>query len=580
MFFFDFLPFRNEKIAQLTLNNERFSATDDSNMEAPKLRERLRQLPPNLIKFWQVNFTKTVPLTDDCSPVALNDCRTSSMPFPRSSGILLHPSSFPSRFGIGDLGSDAYRFVDFLKSSKQQYWQVLPLGPTGYGNSPYMCYSAMAGNYFLISPEKLLEEGWITKGDLDGLPLFSDKHVDFENVIPVKVGLLIKACENFKNKASPAQQHAFAQFCVNKSGWLNNYALFMAIKDGQNGTSWNTWVPELAKRDPAALYQIEQELEKEILYYKFVQYEFFRQWSELKKYANQNGVNIIGDIPIYVAHDSADVWANPEIFALDAVTGAVALMAGVPPDYFSSTGQLWGNPVYNWEELEKQDFEWWVLRFEAILDYVDIIRIDHFRGFEAYWTVPFGETTAVNGEWIAAPGAALFETIKKRFGKLPILAEDLGVITDQVVALRDQFGFPGMRVLQFAFGSGADNPFLPFNYIHNAVVYTGTHDNDTTAGWFDSATDVEKQNLLTYLGGISSHGISWDVIRLALSSTANQALIPLQDVLGLGTEARMNFPGTVAGNWTWRYLPDVLTPELSDRLRNLTSIYGRASSQG
>ena len=498
------------------------------------------------------------------------------MPFPRSSGILLHPSSFPSRFGIGDLGLKAYDFIDFLKNSHQQYWQVLPLGPTGYGNSPYMCYSAMAGNYFLISPEKLLEEGLLIESDLADLPDFPADYVDFQEVIPVKVNLLIKACEEFKTKATLTQKQAFTKFCTDKGYWLNNYALFMALKDAQNGAGWHNWEPELAKREPAALAAMEQELAAEIFYYKFVQYEFFRQWSELKNYANENGVEIIGDIPIYVAHDSADVWANPEIFALDEETGAAALMAGVPPDYFSATGQLWGNPVYNWEELQKQDFKWWVLRFEAMLDYLDIIRIDHFRGFEAYWAVPQGETTAMNGEWIKAPGVALFETIRKQLGKLPVLAEDLGIITPEVEALRDQFEFPGMKILQFAFGSDPGNPFLPFNYNRNAVVYTGTHDNDTTVGWFNVANDYEKQNLLLYLGCISPDGVNWDLIRLALSSIANQAIIPLQDVLGLGTDARMNFPSTAEGNWQWRYQAGVLTQELSDRLKTLTLRCGRA----
>ncbi|WP_071188229.1 4-alpha-glucanotransferase [Trichormus sp. NMC-1] len=500
------------------------------------------------------------------------------MPFPRSSGILLHPSSFPSRFGIGDLGLEAYRFIDFLKNSYQQYWQVLPLGPTGYGNSPYMCYSAMAGNYFLISPEKLVDEGLLAENDFTNLPNFPADKVNFEQVIPIKVNLLIKACNNFKNHATAIQKKAFTDFCRTKGYWLDNYALFMALKDANNGESWNTWEPELAKREPAALAQITQKLEQEIFYYKFIQYEFFRQWSELKSYANENGIDIIGDIPIYVAHDSADVWANPGIFALDEETGKAALMAGVPPDYFSATGQLWGNPVYKWEELQKQDFKWWVQRFEAMLDYVDIIRIDHFRGFEAYWAVPQGEETAINGEWIEAPGVAFFEVIKQKLGKLPILAEDLGIITPPVEALRDQFEFPGMKVLQFAFGSDPGNPFLPFNYPRNAVVYTGTHDNDTTVGWFNSANDYEKQNLLLYLGSISPDGIHWDLIRLALSSIANQAIIPLQDVLGLGNQARMNYPSTAEGNWDWRYQGGVLSGELCDRLKNLTKLYGRAPS--
>lgn len=501
------------------------------------------------------------------------------MPFPRSSGILLHPTSFPSRFGIGDLGLEAYRFIDFLKESYQQYWQVLPLGPTAYGNSPYMCYSAMAGNPLLISPEKLLEEGLLAEEDFANLPAFSEEKLDFEQVLPIKVALLKKACENFKTNASPIQQREFAGFCDSKAYWLDNYALFMALKDDNQGASWHKWEPELVKREPEALDKVQRRLNAEIFYYKFVQFEFFRQWSDLKSYANMRDIEIIGDIPIYVAHDSADVWAHPDIFALDEETGEAAEMAGVPPDYFSATGQLWGNPVYNWEELEKQDFKWWVQRFEAMLDYVDIIRIDHFRGFEAYWSVPHGEETAINGKWIEAPGEAFFEVIREKLGKLPVLAEDLGVITPEVEALRDKFEFPGMKVLQFAFGSDPANPFLPFNYPRNAVVYTGTHDNDTTVGWFNTASDYEKQNLLLYLGCISSEGIHWDLIRLALSSVANQAIIPLQDVLGLGNEARMNFPSIPEGNWEWRYKAGALTEELSSRLKALTRLNGRAPQQ-
>ncbi len=498
------------------------------------------------------------------------------MPFPRSSGILLHPTSFPSRFGVGDLGLEAYRFIDFLKHTHQQYWQVLPLGPTGYGNSPYMCYSAMAGNPLLVSPEKLRDEGLLTEEDFANLPGFPVEKVDFDQVVPIKIGLLKKACENFKVNATDIQKNEFAGFCDSKAYWLNNYALFMALKDAHENASWHTWEPEFVKREPEALAQVQDRLNEEIFYYKFVQFEFFRQWSELKSYANMCGIDIIGDIPIYVAHDSADVWAHPDIFCLDEETGVAAQMAGVPPDYFSATGQLWGNPVYNWEELQKQDFKWWVQRFEAMLDYVDIIRIDHFRGFEAYWSVPQGEETAMNGKWVEAPGDAFFEVIRQKLGKLPVLAEDLGVITPEVEALRDKYEFPGMKVLQFAFGSDPGNPFLPFNYPRNAVVYTGTHDNDTTVGWFNSASDYEKHNLWLYLGCISSEGIQWDLIRLALSSIANQAIIPLQDVLGLGNEARMNFPSVAEGNWGWRYESAALTDELRDRLKVLTRLNGRA----
>ena len=498
------------------------------------------------------------------------------MPFPRCSGILLHPTCFPSRFGIGDLGADAYRFIDFLQQSNQQYWQILPLGPTGYGNSPYMCYSAVAGNPLLISPEKLKDEDLLAEEDLLNLPAFPGDRVDYQLVADTKIPLLQKACSNFKHHASPEQNQAFADFCSDKAYWLDDFALFMALKDRNQSASWYTWEVEIARHEPEAIQKAQEELSEVIFYYKFVQYEFFRQWSELKNYANERGVSIIGDIPIYVAHDSADVWAHRDIFCLDEETGEAAQMAGVPPDYFSATGQLWGNPVYDWENLEKQDFHWWVQRFEAMLDYVDIIRIDHFRGFEAFWSVPQGEETAVNGEWVKAPGDKLFETIREKLGKLPVLAEDLGTITPEVLALRDKFEFPGMKVLQFAFGSDPANPYLPFNVPQNCVIYTGTHDNDTSIGWYNTASDWEKRNLWLYLGSISPDGVNWDLIRLALSSVANQAIIPLQDILSLGTQARMNVPSQGEGNWEWRYYAEALTEELSDRLKNMTVLFRRA----
>lgn len=497
------------------------------------------------------------------------------MPFPRSSGILLHPTSFPSRFGIGDLGLEAYKFIDFLAKSNQQFWQVLPVGPTGYGNSPYMSYSAMAGNPLTISPEKLREQGLLFEEDFANLPTFPADRVDFGQVVQTKIPLLEKACENFKQQASSIQQKEFQGFCETKAYWLDDYALFMAIKDDKNGAGWHTWEPELAKKQPEAIEHWRRRLSDRIFYYKYTQFEFFRQWTELKQYANMRGIQIIGDIPIYVAHDSADVWGNPENFCLDE-TGEAALMAGVPPDYFSATGQLWGNPVYNWEQLQASNFKWWVQRFAAMLDYVDIIRIDHFRGFQAYWAVPQGETTAMNGEWVEAPGSALFRVLNEKLGKLPVLAEDLGVITPEVEALRDEFEFPGMKILQFAFGSDPGNPYLPFNYVRNCVVYTGTHDNNTTVGWFNELSDSDKDAVSSYLGCISPDGIHWDMIRLALSSVGNQAIIPVQDLLGLGTEARMNVPSQGDGNWEWRYQYDDLTDELSDRLKNLTQLYGRS----
>ena len=497
------------------------------------------------------------------------------MPFTRSSGILLHPTSFPSRFGIGDLGSEAYRFVDFLAQSAQQLWQILPVGPTGYGNSPYLSYSAMAGNPLLISPERLKDEGLLTDEDFANLPAFPVEKVDFEQVVKTKMPLLKLAYENFQPKATPVLQKEFAGFCESMAYWLDDYALFMALRDTHEGTSWHTWEREIAQRQPEALEQWRQRLSAEISFFKYTQFEFFRQWSELKRYANMRGIQIIGDIPIYVAHDSADVWAHPKIFCLHEETGEPALMAGVPPDYFSATGQLWGNPVYNWEQLQQQDFKWWVQRFQAMLEYIDIIRIDHFRGFQAYWAVPRGETTAINGEWIEAPGEALFQTLNQNLGKPPVLAEDLGTITPEVEALRDQFEFPGMKILQFAFGSGPDNPYLPFIYSRNCVVYTGTHDNDTTLGWFNQLPEYEKEAVLRYLGCTSSEGIHWDLIRLALASVGNQVIIPLQDILGLGTDSRMNVPSKAEGNWQWRYQADALTDELRDRLKTLTETYGR-----
>jgi 4-alpha-glucanotransferase len=498
------------------------------------------------------------------------------MPFPRSSGILLHPTSLPGRFGIGDLGEAAYQFVDFLHDTKQQIWQVLPLGPTGHGNSPYMSYSSMAGNPMLISVADLQRQGLLDESDLANLPQFPVDYVDYELTIPAKTALLVKAAENFKDRVTDEQRHEFEAFCAQRDFWLDDYAFFIALKGAHGGVSWNQWDVAIAKREPEAMEHWRLRLTSEIFYHKFLQYEFFRQWSGLKAYANERGISIVGDMPIYVAHDSADVWSLPHIFHLDPETGEPALMAGVPPDYFSTTGQLWGNPIYNWDEMQRWGFKWWHHRIEVLLEYVDLIRIDHFRGFQAYWEVKQGETTAMNGHWVEAPGRAFFQSLKEDLGSLPILAEDLGVITPDVEELRDEFEFPGMKILHFAFGSGPGNPYLPFNYTRNCLVYTGTHDNDTTVGWYENLQEWEREGLLSYIGHVSSDGIHWDLIRLALSSIANQAIVPLQDIFGLGSEARMNQPGQPAGNWTWRYQPEALQPELGDRLRRLTETYGRA----
>ncbi|HEY9752972.1 MAG TPA: 4-alpha-glucanotransferase [Coleofasciculaceae cyanobacterium] len=492
----------------------------------------------------------------------------------RASGILLHPTSLPGAFGAGDLGPEAYRFIDFLRATGQQIWQVLPLGPTGYGNSPYMCYSAMAGNPLLISLERLRDSGLLTNEELASFPRFDGDRVEFDPVMAARFPLLRLASQRFRT-ADAGNQEKFQAFCQNKSLWLEDYALFMALKAENQGQSWNQWDGALAKRNPDALKQSASRLAEEVYFHKFLQFEFFRQWSEIKNYANERQIAIIGDIPIYVAHDSADVWARPENFVLDVRTGEPAMMAGVPPDYFSATGQLWGNPVYNWGQLHRTQFKWWVQRFHALLDYVDIIRIDHFRGFEAFWAVPKGQTTAMKGKWVKALGTEFFETLRQELGELPILAEDLGVITPEVEALRDRFQFPGMRVLHFAFGSDPANPFLPFNYNRNCVVYTGTHDNDTTKGWFKTLNDYERNNLLNYAGELTEETVNWALIRLAMSSIANIAILPLQDILGLDTDARMNRPSIAEGNWNWRYRAEALTPDVQNRLATLTWLFGR-----
>ena len=494
------------------------------------------------------------------------------MSFPRVSGLLLHPTSFPSRFGIGDLGTEAYQFVDFLVASGQQIWQILPLGPTGYGDSPYQCFSAIAGNPLLISPEVLHGVGLLTDDDLHSYPELP-LAIDFGWVIHAKLLLLRKAFYIFKEQAPPEHRQAFDAFCQS-ADWLEDYALFRAIKDAHSGVSWTEWEPPIAQRKPEAIEHWQKQLADEILFHQFLQFEFAQQWATLKDYASGKGIQIMGDLPIYVAHDSAEVWAHPEYFCLDE-DGEPTLMAGVPPDYFSPTGQLWGNPIYDWERLEADRFQWWVQRFQALLDCVDLIRIDHFRGFESYWAVKQGETTAINGEWMQAPGEALFDRLAEVLGKLPMIAEDLGMITPEVEALRDKFDFPGMKIIQFAFDSDPGNPYLTFNYVPNSVVYTGTHDNNTTVGWYHERSHEDQEKVRRYLGCAEAHEIHWDLIRMAFGSVSQQAIIPLQDILGLGTPARMNAPGNAIGNWGWRYEPGALKPELSDRLRFFTEIYGR-----
>lgn len=501
------------------------------------------------------------------------------MAFPRSSGVLLHPTSFPSPYGIGDLGTEAYQFIDFLAASRQSLWQILPLGTPGHGNSPYLAYSAMAGNPLLISPEQLKNVGLLTDADLANVPDFPLDHVDFDRAEAFKYPLLQKAFRQFQATGLD-QSVNFTRFCKQEADWLDDYALFMALKFEQGGTAWADWPESLKSRQADAIVAAKARLKKAIAYQQFLQFEFFRQWGMLKRYANNHGIQIIGDIPIYVAHDSADVWGNPEKFCLNPETGQPSIMAGVPPDYFSETGQLWGNPVYHWEELEKADFHWWVRRFAVLLELVDIIRIDHFRGLQAYWAVPEGEETAMNGSWVEAPGEELLATVRDKLGKLPIIAEDLGIITPEVNALREQFDFPGMKILQFAFDSGPGNPYLPFNYDgRNWVVYSGTHDNNTTVGWFDNRNEGAQAHVANYLGQVGHDGIHWDLIRLASGSVASQAIFPAQDLLGLGEDARMNTPGVAEGNWDWRYRFDSFDESVSDRLRQVTEYYGRVPEE-
>jgi 4-alpha-glucanotransferase len=498
------------------------------------------------------------------------------MQFPRSSGILLHPTSLASRHGIGDLGAEARRFVDFLADAGQKLWQVLPLGPTGYGESPYQCFSAWAGNPLLISLDGLVEKGWLDASALSSAPRFPEDRVDFEQLVPWKTAVL---------QTAATKGSGFENFCQANVHWLEDFALFTALKAEHQGVGWTRWEPGARDRDPQALARWRQQLAQPIAAQKFLQFAFYEQWRELREYARTRGVRIMGDLPIYVAHDSADVWANRQYFHLDA-QGNPTVVSGVPPDYFSATGQLWGNPIYRWDVLAKDGYRWWLDRFRATFEMVDMIRLDHFRGFEAYWEIPASEPTAVNGRWVKGPGAGLFRAARAELGELPLVAENLGVITPEVEAIREEFGFPGMAVLQFAFGTDPQAPtFRPHNFPREVVAYTGTHDNDTTVGWWSSKgsgdstrsdQDIQRERdfALRYLNTDGAE-IQWTFIRTLEASVAETVLIPMQDVLGLGTEARMNQPATLGGNWRWRYRPGALQPEFARRLRELATLYDR-----
>jgi len=506
--------------------------------------------------------------------------------FPRCSGILLHCTSLPGRFGIGDLGPCAYEFADFLFAAGQRLWQVLPLNPTGYGDSPYQCFSAFAGNPLLLSLERLRDQGLLEESDLAQAPTFPEDSVDFQAVVQFKRPLLQRAAEAFFAHASSADRAAFDGFCESERSWLDDFALFMALKDAHNETAWSTWDAGIRDRAASAVSEWTLRLAPELKVIQYWQFEFFRQWKDLRDYCRQRDIHLMGDIPIYVAHDSSDVWAHPEFFYLDD-HGNPIVVSGVPPDYFSATGQLWGNPIYRWDVLEAGGFTWWIERFRASLALFDLVRLDHFRGFEAYWEVPATEATAMRGRWVKAPGDALLSALQNEFGDLPIVAENLGVITPPVEELRKRFGLPGMSILQFGFGTDAQAPtFRPHNYNRDLVAYTGSHDNDTAAGWWSNTgagdstrtpEGIRKEHEFAraYLNFDDDAEINWIMIRAVEASVADMVIVPLQDVLGLGSSARMNLPGTMSGNWKWRYRPGQLNPELSARLRSFATLYDR-----
>jgi 4-alpha-glucanotransferase len=485
----------------------------------------------------------------------------------RRAGVLLHITSLPGTGRMGDLGRNAYHFVDFLHGAGVTVWQTLPLGMTHADGSPYQCLSAHAGNPNLICVNSLAEKGWIhnyencAKNDCAG----NDKFY--------KSCLVSKAFNGFLEHASQAEKDAFANFCEQKAFWLDDFALFLAIRNEYNEQCWNQWPEYFRERDSRALKDARRRLGLEIARIKFEQYIFFEQWMALKHYANERGVLLFGDIPIFVSYDSADVWANRDVFKLDDA-GNMTVVAGVPPDYFSATGQRWGNPHYNWTFLKKTGFNWWLERMHTQMEQLDILRIDHFRGLEAAWEIPAHSPTAQEGEWVKAPGKALLNAIQAELGQIALVAEDLGIITDEVTELRDEFNLPGMKILQFAFGGDRDNPYLPDNYIKNCAVYTGTHDNDTTLGWVNKLREDEKSYIYDYLGK-PSDSLHCALIQAALSSVANLAVIPMQDILELDSEHRMNTPGTTEGNWQWRFEWDQLSPERAQRLAYLVELFNR-----
>ena len=491
----------------------------------------------------------------------------------RRNGMLLPIASLPSPYGIGGFSTEAYEFIDLLEETGQKLWQILPLGPTSYGDSPYQSFSTFAGNPYFIDLDTLAEKGWLTKEACEASDYGdNESYIDYGRIYNSRFVLLKQAFLN----SDILSDEKFTEFCKANQHWLPDYALYMALKNQNDGKSWIEWEEEIRLRKPEAVEYYKKELEEECNFYEFLQYEFHEQWTKVKEYAHKKGIQIVGDVPIYVAFDSADTWANPELFQLDEKNLPLGV-AGCPPDAFSATGQLWGNPLYNWAYHKKTGYDWWLKRIAYCFDLYDIVRIDHFRGFDEYYSIPYGDETAVNGHWEKGPGMDLFNTVKEKLGELDIIAEDLGFLTESVFQLLKDSGYPGMKVLQFAFDPSEDSDYLTYKYQRNCVVYTGTHDNDTTAGWFEKLSDGDKEVALRYMNSFYTpkEEQHWDLIALAMRSTADTCIIPVQDFLGLGSEARINMPSTLGDNWKWRMTKGAFSEELKEKIRRMTKLYGR-----
>lgn len=493
----------------------------------------------------------------------------------RQSGILMPVASLPSKYGIGTFGKEAYNFVDMLVKAGQSMWQILPLGPTGYGDSPYQSFSTFSGNPYFIDLEALIEEGLLTEAECDACDFGDDElHIPYEKLYYARFDLLKKAY----NRSNFRDDNQYKQFCCDNSFWLDDYALYMAVKNSFGGVSYIEWDEPIRVRNAEALEEYKAKYADEIDFYKFLQYEFDKQWKALKRYANTKGISIIGDIPIYVAFDSADTWASPELFQIDTEGYPIAV-AGCPPDGFSATGQLWGNPLYDWDYHEKTGYKWWIARIKHCQQMYDIVRVDHFRAFDEYYSIPYGDETAENGEWLQGPGMKLFDAVKAKLGSIDMIAEDLGFLTDSVLELVKTTGFPGMKVIQFAFDSREDSDYLPHNYIRNSVVYTGTHDNETTVGWFKNLNKEDAQMALDYMNRDefkSDEDLAWSFIKMAMGSVSDRCIIPMQDYLALGNEARINHPSTIGGgNWEWRMQKNAFSKELAKKINTITKLYAR-----